>query len=461
MKSLQFSLLALFVAALMWLASPVAMAAPDAGTTPTGSPSPAASPSADAAPTRRAPPQPMDSVFPINEYFGPTIGVPADSTQWPLMKALGLDGDKVAAGLKVYGWFDPGVSFSTSKHSNYPQTYSIVPNMPELDQLVLNIERDPDTVQKDHVDWGFLFTSLYGIDYRWTSAKGWLSDQLLKHNNLYGYDPVCLYGQVYFPKVADGLLMTVGRYISPPDIEAQLAPQNIMFTHSVMFDFDSYTHTGIMFEVKAGPQWSVEVGLQAGNDTAPWAAGSHFTGEAYGRWVSKDNNDSVFFGVDAMNEGQFTGFKDNLQQFNATWTHKFNDKINTMTELYELYSFNALQGGTVSFGPVHPFGPFGGGPGKLLPGISTATGFVNYTNIKIDDKSYISFRTDAMSDPRGWRSGFPNQYGSLTFAYVRHFTDTCTVRPEIRWEHAFNTPAYDNGTKRSQATFGFDVIQRF
>jgi hypothetical protein len=53
---------------------------------------------------------------------------------------------------------------------NIPESYAIVPNRIELDQGVVRIERVPDTVQTDHVDWGFRFSPMYDIDYRWTTA---------------------------------------------------------------------------------------------------------------------------------------------------------------------------------------------------------------------------------------------------------------------------------------------------
>jgi len=34
----------------------------------------------------------------------------------------------------------------------------------------VRIERVPDTVQTDHVDWEFRFSPMYDIDYRWTTA---------------------------------------------------------------------------------------------------------------------------------------------------------------------------------------------------------------------------------------------------------------------------------------------------
>jgi hypothetical protein len=59
--------------------------------------------------------------------------------------------------------------------------YGLVPNHIELSQGVLIFERVTDSVQTDHLDWGFKFTNVYGTDYRFTTAKGYFSDQLLKH----------------------------------------------------------------------------------------------------------------------------------------------------------------------------------------------------------------------------------------------------------------------------------------
>src|SRR5271166_2451017 len=87
-------------------------------------------------------------------------------------------------------------------------------------------KRQPDTVQTDHVDWGFRSTLIYGIDYRYMTAGGWFSDQLLKHNELYGWDPTEQYFDVYFPGLAQGLIVRTGRWIACPDIETQFAPDN-------------------------------------------------------------------------------------------------------------------------------------------------------------------------------------------------------------------------------------------
>src|SRR5260370_40639913 len=100
-------------------------------------------------------------------------------------------------------------------------SYRIFPNQPVLNQLVGRLERELDTVQTAHVDWGFRSTILYGTDYRYMTAGGWFSDQLLKHNQMYGFDPTEQYVDVYIPGVAQGLILQPGRRIPTPHTEAQ------------------------------------------------------------------------------------------------------------------------------------------------------------------------------------------------------------------------------------------------
>jgi len=56
----------------------------------------------------------------------------------------------------------------------------LYPEHGELDSGRLYIERTPDTVQIDHVDWGFRLSGIYGENYRYTTAYGLTSGQFLK-----------------------------------------------------------------------------------------------------------------------------------------------------------------------------------------------------------------------------------------------------------------------------------------
>lgn len=413
-------------------------------------------------PTRRAKPAPYDAIFPSTEYLGPTIGVPNTDPIFPLTELLWKDIPKLKEhDIRIYGWVNPSLNASSSKNSNVPLSYTIVPNHLELEQLVLRLERTPDTVQTSYIDWGFRLSNVYGMDYRYTTAKGYFSNQLLANNDLYGYDPVEAYWQVYVPSVAEGMLVTVGRYISPPDIEAQLAPQNLLVTHSLMFTFDTYTQTGVNAAIKLNDAWAVQLGLHSGNDVAPWTdAASIPTLLALVRWISSDNNDSLWGGMNSFNGGRFKGNHTNLQQFNVTWSHRFTERFFTETETYYIYQLDAATGGTCNFGPIKSFGG-GGGCGAILPGNSHSIGAVNYVEYKIEDKSFVSFRTDYLNDPRGQLSGFATSYMSWTLGLTHFFADLVSVRPEVRYETAFNATPYNNGTKKSQALFVMDAIVRF
>ena len=439
----------------------------DPEATPNASPSPSDSPaSEESEPPRRAQPAPFDGVFPGTEYLGPVIGVTDTDTTWPLTKALwdaspGLKKAKI----KVYGWLNPGFNLSTSKNSNQPLSYAIVPNKIEMDQAVLRFERVPDTAQTDHVDWGFRFTTFYGIDYRWTTAQGIFSNQLLGRNSLYGADPVEAYGLVYFPHVAKGMVLKFGRYISPPDIEAQLAPDNFLYTHSLMFDYDAYTNTGAIASIMLNKQWSIQLGFHAGKDVAPWGKGAHPSAQFLVRWVSKSNNDSIYGGIANLNNGKFKGNFDNSNQFNVTWSHRFNKQgtILTMTESYYLFQRDALVGGSVITGPPRPFFT-NVGAGAFLPGLSHTFGIVNYTAFKMSDKDFITIRPlDFIFDGRGQRSGFDTTLGSWTAGWTHRFSPEISIRPEIRHERSFarGVTPYDNGTRKTQTVFAMDAIFRF
>jgi hypothetical protein len=129
-------------------------------------------------------------------YGGTTIlgGNRTGSVDSPLMVAIAnTDVGKWMqdTGIQIYGCVDTGANFSTNsvrKLGNAPISYAAYPNTIQLDQAVIYIERTPDTVQTDHVDWGFRLSAIYGENYRYTTAYGIASYQLLKYNNQEGYD---------------------------------------------------------------------------------------------------------------------------------------------------------------------------------------------------------------------------------------------------------------------------------
>ncbi len=411
--------------------------------------------------------------FPTAEWQGyPNIGVPpTDNGGYSIMQGLYATdwGDFFKdSRIYIYGWVTGSGNYSTSKETNVPASYAIVPNRLELDQAIFRIEREADMVQTDHIDWGFRLTGLYGLDYRYTTAGGYGSEQLLNHNLEYGFDPLEIYGEIYIPGIFDGLNIRLGRYISPPDIEAQLAPDNYLASHSILFTYDNYTQTGILNTLKLSNQWMVQVGLNAGGDMAPWYKGAIATGFLGARWISADNNDSVYTCWNDINNAKYRQFDtngipsghDNYNYVVSTWSHRFNDKFITTTEAYYMYEWDAPRGGTPSIGPVKPIGG-GGGEGPIHLGLSDAYGLVNYTAFQVSKQDYITVRNEWWDDQQGERSGFATAYSSHTIGISHNFNNYLQVRPEIGYYHSYNAPAFDNGTRNNELEFLFDVTYRF
>ncbi len=279
----------------------------------------------NAPPSRRGLPAPFQAPpMPFSDFIGPTLGV-NDTSVFPIMDAFykGSNGQFWKdSRLKLFGWFDPSYNASTSRNSNIPLSYNIVPNKLELSQAIVSLERTIDTVQQDRFQWGFKFNNLYGIDYRYTLGKGYFSDQLLKRNHLYGYDPIQLFMDFYFPKIFQGSILRIGRYISPLDIEAQFSPDNFLYTHSLMYTYDPYTFSGIQSINRLNDNFWLQLGVHAGNDMAVWTTSSQVNGEILLKWVAPNNKDSLYGGIDSIGHGYYKNGHDNLQVFGRAGASK-------------------------------------------------------------------------------------------------------------------------------------------
>jgi hypothetical protein len=393
-----------------------------------------------------------------NEGYAP-IGDSWDSGTSYLQKLIyGSKAD--SSRIKFYGWLDFGYNQSTSTHNNSPVSYDFMPNKAVLDQGVLRVERMPDTTQTNHTDWGFRVSGIYGTDYRYTAGDGYWFSQWQQHNQAYGADAPEMFMLYYLPKIAQGAVVMAGRYISPCDIEAQLAPYNYLYSHSLMFTVDPYTYTGANIEIRWSKNWQTLTGFQYGNDKAPWEKSAQLNAEALVGWHSNTNNDALWFGTDSIGGGQFKYGHDDLQIATVTWGHKFSSHWHFQSQMYYMWERDGELGGTENDGPIELYGG-GGGPTPIVQGTSHENGFVSYWQNQVNKTDYMSYRFDLLNDPQGQRTGFPNLYTSYTIGYSHYLNKDTVIRPEIRFDNANMNPAYDNGTRKTQWTFGGDLIYHF
>ena len=441
-------------------------------------PAPAPPPVAGAPLAYRGDPPPVTNppfpfaVWPIGGT--PWIGY-NNATQYPLTTALqtGPHGDWwKKANIQVYGWADLGMNISTSSarpYGNLPAAYSEVPNTFQLDQVTLYIERTPDTIQTSHFDWGFRLANLYGIDYRFTTAEGYFSQQLLNNpqkngtiGNKYGYDPVMMYVDLYDPHVAQGLDIRIGRYISLPDIEAQLAPNNYTYSHSLTYTYDCYTQTGINGTLKLSNHWTLQAGLSAGCEAAPWAPDHRLTGNVCVAYNWNGGKDNWYTCANSINSGKYD--YNNLAAYYTTFYHKFgNSKWHAAWETWYQYMKDTPNVND----PAAASLLINNSNGAVCNNATELTCFapewatLTYLNYQIDPKNFISFRNEYFDDLKGQRTGFKTTYSEHMISWNHWIGSTIVFRPELRYDHAYDATPFNNGTKKAQLMFAGDMIVFF
>jgi hypothetical protein len=427
-------------------------------------------PSSGPAPARRGFPSPVTNPpFPFSDWpYGgsPTIGEPWTQSG-PLMQALwsGSHGEWwKRTGIQIYGWLDAGFNVSTSnrgRYANAPEAYDVIPNSVQPDQEVLYIERQPDTVQTDHFDWGFRLANLYGLDYRYTTAKGIFSNQLLGKNLEYGYDPVMFYADLYWGQVAQGLDIRIGRYISLPDIEAQLAPNNYTYSHSITYTEDCYTQTGINATLKLNNHWLLQGGISAGCETPPWNTHDAKPTVNLGfEYLWNNGNDAIYPMLNALNDGKYA--YNNLNAMYFTWYHKFrtHPSLHIATESWYMWEKDVPNLNNPASEPLLENGANGAycSNATVLTCYAPEWAILNYVEKEINPKNYISIRNEYVDDIVGQRTGTKTRYSEHLLGWGHWIGTTILLRPEIRYERSYDAPAYDLGHKKNQLTGAGDII---
>jgi hypothetical protein len=399
--------------------------------------------------------------------------------------------------IQFYGWIDPGFNVSSNSvrpGGNAPIAYAYTPNTIQLDQLVGYLERVPDTVQNDHVDWGFRLSGLYGENYRYTTGFGYSSYQLLKANQVNGYDYPMEYLDLFIPQVAEGLYIRAGRYISLPDIEAQLAPNNYMYTHSFTYAFDNYTNTGIQTSLALTKDLIVQLGVSDGTEAAPWhltasqanplkvlpasaGFGANVTNPLYSgntfpkdpgaqpsltacvRYNWNDGRDDTNICANGINDGRW-GYN-NLQWYGFTYYHKFNDHWHLAAESYyeeeervpnnrNAEAMYIYENGGTPFSPQYM--PALNGPAPVyckdpnsLKCSAHAVGVVSYLNYSPDTLNNFSLRPEYYYDPNGWRTGtgVPSYYYALSLGWQHWLSPQIEFRPEIGYYRSLGVKAFN------------------
>jgi hypothetical protein len=377
----------------------------------------------------------------------PETAPPPAPPRWLLMEELQgtypgwlLDGNR----LSVSGWTEVAFTASSDRQDQLPMGFNYRANEGQLQQQWLRVERTVDPSATTPT-FGFRSDTFFGIDYRFTVARGLFSGQLTDDHgqpNLYGVDPVQFYAEAYFPEVGRGLDVKLGRHFCQYGAENIDTTQNYFLSRSYSFIYDPFTHTGLLTTLKLTDAWSVQNGVVTGTDVFIHPANTAtYIGSI--KWAPPGGRDSVLISV-IVGQGRFNQQRDfnNPEIFDLVYTHQFSTRLNyTLDMLYGLEN--------------------------NVPDIGTANWFaaVQYLTYTLTPRLSASGRLEFFDDFQGQRTGFAGLYSTLTVGLTWKPpldglpAGSVLVRPEVRWDDNNQSRPFEG--KHDVFTAAFDVVFRF
>jgi hypothetical protein len=363
--------------------------------------------------------------------------------RWILMKSLQgtwpgaiLDAER----MQVTGWTDLSFTASSDAHSNLPMGFNDRANDFLLQQNWVRFERAVVTTGTTEPTFGFRCdTILPGSDYFFTLPRGIFNDQLTAdngHPQRYGIDPIQFYGEAYFPTVARGLDVKVGRFFAQYGVEANDAVSNALASHAYTFIYDPFTHTGVLTTTKLTDAWSVQAGLVLGSDIFIDPADEPtFIGSM--KWQRSDQRDSVLLSV-ILGSGRFNQGRNfhNPEILDLIYTHTVNPRLT--------YNLESLFGLTTH-----------------VPGIGNADwlGLVNYLTYGFTPRLSGTTRLEFFDDFQGQRTGFAGLYTAFTAGLSFRPRKDIILRPEIRYDYNEESRPFEG--KHGLFTATADLILRW
>jgi hypothetical protein len=238
-----------------------------------------------------------------------------------------------------------------------------------------------------------------------------------------------------------------------------LAPNNYTYSHSLLYSYDAYTQSGINITMKFSDHWMAQAGISGGNDVGPWVGepDAKPTANFCISYTWRTGQDNIYVCDNSINSGKYA--YNNLQAYYATWYHKINPRWHSSTESWYMWQKDVPS----VFGPIPTETNANGAwcnPGEVRC-YAPEWAIVNYVERQFGKKNYLTIRNEYFDDIRGQRTGYKTRYTEHLIGWGHWVGTTILLRPEIRYEHAYDYPAYDDGTKKNQFVVAGDVIWFF
>jgi hypothetical protein len=383
--------------------------------------------------------------------------------------------DKVEVG----GSIDAGLTLNPSYPAdgvNFGRLFTDVANRPVFNQGVITVQRPIDSDSKD-IDLGFKFQFMYGSDARYSHFLGALDYTI---NDLTQITFIEAYMSLHLPWIFQGGIdIKGGQFVTLAGAEFIYAPDNLLYSHSYIFNFGPFQHTGILTTSHVTPWLDVYAGVTAGLNTS------------IGYRVGDNNGSASFLGGFSLNlfDGDLTILA--ATSFGPEYPDTPATRAACLCNPNTAPRF--LNGLTVTWKATEWLTLISDAD-YLLDNATGAEAFgiAQYAAVSVNDWLKLIGRAEVWRDTQGFFAaaypgnfdlvnaawGFPNNaYGAAPTTYLEltgglnisptvpqglPFVKTMTFRPEIRYDRSLSgTTPFNVGTASSQFTFGGDIILTF
>jgi hypothetical protein len=403
------------------------------------------------------PPPPAPPALPS----APAAAPPPEFPPYLLMRELqGTYVGGVVAGdrLNIYGWTEGSYTYARSRGA-----WPIVAQSP-TDEFLLNqnwlvFERPVMTTGTLDPTYGFHTAFILpGADARYTVSRGLLDHQHgipdLAHSS-YPIDIFHAYAEAYYPTIARGLDVKIGKNAVPYFAETEDKVYNPLFSHSYIFYYGGpFTHTGVQANLTLTPEWSIESRLVLGEDIAEFD-GAQPTYVGALSWTQSGGRNTALLSV-VIDSGRFdyrhpydvlgTPGQNNVNLVDLVFNHNFNPVLKYTLDTVFGYETN-VQGASPT-------------------GANNAIwyGAANYLTYTMSPRLAGTVRFELFDDEEGLRTGFLGLYTEATAGLTFKPRGDVWIRPEVRYDYNGNSRAFNNNhdsPQHDQLSAACDLILRW
>jgi hypothetical protein len=97
----------------------------------------------------------------------------------------------------------------------------------------------------------------------------------------------------------------------------------------------------------------------------------------------------------------------------------------------------------------------------VKPSYAPEWGILNYTMFRIAPTAFLTLRNEFHNDIVGSHTGHATKYSEHSLGVTWWPNKIITRRPELRFDHSYDTAAFHNGTQRNQFVGSMDVIVHY